>query len=260
MIFLRFPQYYNPFDVKLYHAKVASACRRADRIVAISHQTAEDVKRFLGTDERKISVIYQGCHSSFRTRVTPQIKNDIRTKYSLPDRFVLNVGTIEKRKNLGLLVEAMARVIKETPIKLVVVGRATKYKEEILSLMKEMDVEKHVTFLHQVSFADLPAIYQMADVFVYPSLFEGFGIPLVEAIESGIPVISSTGSCFQEAGGPHSLYANPSDSAQLATHIVNVLSNEKTREQMRTGSTLYARRFEPSVIADELMREYSLLM
>lgn len=260
LIFLRYPQYYNAFDVKVYHAKVAWACRRADRIIAISHQTAADIKTFLGTDQNKISVVYQGCHSSFKEKVSPAAKNEIRIKYSLPDRFVLNVGTIEMRKNLPLLVEAMAGVITDIPVKLVVVGRPTKYKEQVMTMVKRMNIEEHVIFLDKVPFADLPAIYQMADVFVYPSLFEGFGIPLVEAIESGVPVISSTGSCFQEAGGPHSLYADSSDSPQLARHITNVLSNEKTRQQMITGSLLYARRFEPSVIADELIREYSLLM
>lgn len=260
LIFLRYPQYYKAIDVRIYRAKVASACRAADRIIAISHQTADDIHTFLGTERNKISVVFQGCHPSFRKKATEQKKEEVRRKYVLPERFILNVGTIERRKNLGLLVEALPRVLQDVPIKLVVVGRATKYKEEVLIMAKKLKVEEHIQFLHDVSFADLPAIYQMADVFVYPSQFEGFGIPLVEAIESGVPVISSTGSCFQEAAGPHSLYADPSDSVQLGAHIRTVLTNAKAREQMTTGSTLFVRRFEPSIIADELMREYSLLM
>lgn len=260
LIFLRYPQYYNPLDVKIYRAKAASACRRADRVIAISHQTAEDIHSFLGTSRNKISVVYQGCHPSFREKASAQTRVEVRKKYDLPERFILNVGTIEERKNLALLVEALSAVGQEIPVKLVVVGKPTKYKDDVLVKARTLNVENQIRFLHNVSFEDLPAIYQMAEVFVYPSRFEGFGIPLVEAIESGIPVISSTGSCFREAAGPHSLYADPSDSAQLAGHIQTVLTNTKVREQMTTGSTLFVRRFEPSVIADELMREYSLLM
>jgi glycosyltransferase involved in cell wall biosynthesis len=257
LIFLRYPRFYNPVDVAIYRAKVKSACRRADKIIAISEQTADDLYAFLQTDKNKISVVYQGSHPNFKHEVAWQQKQVIRKKYNLPENFILNVGTIEDRKNVALLVKALSILPKELRRKVVIVGRPTKYKEMVVKTANECGVADQIVFIHNVSFVDLPAIYQSADVFVYPSKFEGFGIPLIEAIESKVPVISSTGSCFKEAAGPASLYGDPSDSASLAQHLQAVLTNSTLRNEMITASSTYIRKFEPQVIAQDLIRTYS---
>ncbi len=260
LIFFRYPQYYNPIDVAIYKAKVLSACRRADLIIAISEQTADDVAHFLKVSRTKIRVVYQGCHPSFRTMPSAGQRAAIKSAYKLPDRYILNVGTVETRKNLALLVKALPLLSPDCRLKLVVVGRSTKYKDFVLRIARDLGVVDELVFLENVSFAHLPTIYQMAEVFVYPSEFEGFGIPIVEAIESGIPVIAATGSCLEEAGGPDSCYVDPQDHGQLASCLNQVLSDEDLRQRMTGRSAQYVKKFLPTSIASDLFREYSALL
>ncbi len=259
LIFLRFPEFYHPWDVSIYKTKVKSACSRADRIVAISHQTARDIIDFLRVDPSKIDVVYQGCHPSFKRRANEQEKRNVREKYRLPKKFILNVGTIEKRKNIGLLVEALERLPKDEQIPLVIIGRPSVYMQEISELVIRKKLKDRIIFLHNAAFQDFPAIYQQAQVFVYPSLFEGFGIPLVEAIESNVPVITSEGSCFLEAAGPGALYVDSRDPDDLATKLSNVLRDESLRGRMREQSSHHIRQFQPENIADDLEKVYDAL-
>lgn len=253
LIFLRFPEYYGMIDVAIYKWKLKNACRSADRIVAVSHQTATDLKEFLNVDESKVEVVHQGCHPQFY-----QKRNDheeVRKKYDLPKEFILYVGTLEKRKNAGLIIRALARVNHKIP--LVLVGKPTGYIAELEGLLKKHGMQSQVKFIYNAAFTDLPAFYQMASLFVYPSVFEGFGIPIVEAIASGVPVITSNGSCFSEAGGPHCIYINPSNPEELADSITMVLENAGLRTTMTDGSRVYIERFSPKAIAADIMKVYS---
>jgi len=251
LIFLRFPEYYGVVDVSIYKWKLKRACESADVIVAVSRQTANDLKDFLGVDESKLCVVYQGCHPQFYGKVSTEA---VTKKYALPGKFILYVGTIEKRKNAGVIIRALAQMTDKVP--LVIVGRATKYKAELEALIERHGLSSQVIFIHDAAFADLPAIYQAASLFVYPSVFEGFGIPIVEAIASGVPVITSNGSCFSEAGGPDCIYINPSNHEELADAMTMVLDNSNLRATMTDASRKYIERFAPAVIAAELMKIY----
>jgi glycosyltransferase involved in cell wall biosynthesis len=259
LIFLRYPQFYNPIDVRIYRAKVKSACLRADKVVAISEQTAHDLEEFLKISRNNIDVIYQGCHPNFHRTVTEAEVKTIKEKYRLPENYLLNVGTIEERKNLLLLIDAMGQMSPSDRIPLVVVGRKTSYFDQVLQRATELGILNMITFLHQASFADFPAIYRGASVFIYPSLFEGFGIPLIEAIASGLPVITSTGSCFKEAAGPDAVYVDPHRAGMLAAELTRLLRDEATRRRMITGSKEYIQRFNPEVIAANLHACYQRL-
>jgi len=254
LIFCRYPQFYNPVDVAIYKSKVKHACRVADQIVAISEQTRNDIVEFLKIDEKKISVVYQGCHENFNRKCTAEEINLVRDKYSLPSRYLLNVGTIESRKNVLLAVEALRNV--DSEVHLVIVGRSTEYFDKVQKYILHNSLGKRVHFIHKVSFADLPAIYAQAEIFIYPSLFEGFGIPLVEAIKQEVPVITSTGSCFREAAGPDAVYVDPNNANELSARINQILNDKSLRNSMVSKSREYIRRFEPSVIASELMKVY----
>ncbi|HEY9046963.1 MAG TPA: glycosyltransferase family 1 protein [Ohtaekwangia sp.] len=259
LIYIRYPQFYNPIDVAIYTAKAKAACRAADRVIAISQQTADDLVNFLKVDPNKISIVYQGCHPSFKRKAAEAEKQSVKTKYSLPDQFILNVGTIEERKNVKLLVEALAHLPESNRLPVVIVGRSTDYIKQVQESAARNGVAQYIRYIHNVSFQDLPTLYQLSTVFVYPSLFEGFGIPLVEAIESGIPVITSEGSCFHEAAGPDALYTNPSDGQQLASLLEKVISDKTVREGIIQGSQKYIARFEPPVIAQALNEVYRAL-
>lgn len=258
LIFLRYPQLYKPLDRWIYTRKIVQACRRADAIVAISEQTRQDLVDFLNVPVEKISVIYQGCHPIFKQVATTAEKTAVRIRYNLPEKFLLTVGTIEPRKNAMLLVRALKELSPDHH--LVVVGRSTAYAEEVKQFVGQNGLTQRVTFVHRASFNDLPAIYQAASVFIYPSFFEGFGIPLVEAITSGVPVVTSTGSCFREAAGPHALYVDPNDVGALTAAIEKVTGDSALRKRMIEKQLEHIRQFEPEVIASNLMALYRSLV
>lgn len=259
LIFLRYPEFYNPLDIRIYRNKVVSACRRADRIVAISEQTRDDIVEFLEVDQSRISIVYQGCHPQFRVLPSVERKADVVQRYSLPSEFILSVGTIEKRKNLELLIRALALIEPSKRIPLVVVGKPTAYLDELKALVGKNKLDAFVTFIHNAAFADLPAFYSLAALFVYPSLFEGFGIPLVEAIECGVPVVTSRGSCFSEAAGPSSSYVDPKDPEGLAAVILRLIETSSEREHSLAGAKLWIKKFSPEQIASELVSVYRSL-
>jgi glycosyltransferase involved in cell wall biosynthesis len=213
----------------------------------------------LNVDPTKIEVVYQGCHPNFKRTVTADQILRVKTKYRLPEQFILNVGTIEERKNLLVLVEALALLPESLRIPLVVIGRVTDYYQQVISRARKLGVFDRILFLTKASFTDFPALYREASVFVYPSLFEGFGIPLVEAIECGVPVITSQGSCFSEAAGPASRYVDPYRPEELAHQLQKVLENEGMRKNMVDESKNYIRKFNPEVIAAELNGVYKNL-
>ena len=256
LIFLRFPMFYNPIDVRIYKAKVKAACLSADRIVAISRQTADDVTSLLGVTDAKIDVVYQGCHPQFKRRKSSEEIDAVKQKYNLPDQYILNVGTIERRKNVILVVQALGLLPPASRVPLVILGRETRYKKSVVAAAEQAGTIGSVHFVHNASFQDFPAIYQGAPLFVYPSLFEGFGIPLVEALESGIPAITSKGSCFTEAAGPESVYVDPGDIEAMALHMNRLLSDSALRQRMITSGKKFVEKFSPSLIASQLMTVY----
>jgi len=257
LIFLRFPMFYNPIDVRIYEAKVKAACRAADRIIAISRQTADDVISFLGVPDSKIDVVYQGCHPQFRLVKSAEEIAKVKRQYNLPDQYMLNVGTIEIRKNIVLAVEALGLLPPASRIPLVIMGRETSYLKDVISAARKAGVVDSIIFLLNAAFSDFPAIYQGAQLFIYPSLFEGFGIPLVEALESGIPVITSKGSCFTEAAGPDSVYIDSSDIEEMALQMNRLLSQHEIRHRMITAGKRFIEKFSPSTIAPQLMSVYA---
>ena len=194
LIFMRFPQQFGRINHWIYTAKIKYACRVADKIIAVSQKTKDDIIELLGISPEKIEVVYQGCNPAFGIEQTNEKKIAVKQKYNLPNQFILSVGTIEERKNLLLTVKALLSVNDSTP--LVVVGKATPYTKKVKAFIAAHNLGNRVLFLHDVDFHDLPAIYQQATVFVYVSRYEGFGIPLLEAINCVTPVIAATGSCL----------------------------------------------------------------
>lgn len=258
LIFMRYPQYYKAIDRKIYELKFRNACKNADKIIAISEQTKRDIIHFFGTEAKKIEVIYQSCNPLFSVSATSHELEQIKEKYQLPDQFILNVGTIEERKNALLILKALKHVSSE--IKLVLIGKETKYAERLKSFLKQERLGHRVTFLQNIDFLDLPGIYQLAKIFVYPSAFEGFGIPILEALYSGTPVIAATGSCLEEAGGPNSIYISPDDNIALAKAIDNVLNNDSLRTEMIQTGKRFASNFTEEAHAKNIMKVYESLV
>jgi len=243
LIFLRYPELYPGIDRALYYAKVSQGCSDADVVVAISQQTKNDLIKFMNIPSSKIQVVYQSCDATFFNLCNTEASDSVKTKHALPSEYLLYVGTIEDRKNLLLIIEALAQV-KNIP--LVVVGKKKPYFEKVQKRIIELGLVNRVRFLDTVSNSDLPALYQHAKAFLYPSFFEGFGIPIIEALASKTPVITTAGGVFPEAGGPHSLYINPNRADELASAISLVLNNKDLRESMMLGGWEFVHQFTPA--------------
>jgi len=257
LIYIRFPQYFPFIDRLIYKWKGKYACKHADGVLAISERTKQDLISFFNVPADKIKVIYQSCDDGFKQALNTERLAEIKNKYQLPDTYILNVGTIESRKNQLLIVQALAAV--DESVKLVLIGKQQPYAKQVHEELARLNLSDRVIFLKDVSFLDLPGIYQMARVFVYPSIYEGFGIPIIEALYSGVPVIAATGSCLEEAGGPASIYVHPDDVAALSTAINSVLTSEDKRQQMVAEGLKYVQKFNNEVIASELMAYYALI-
>lgn len=254
LIFMRHPEYYHWIDRKIYEWKFRVACREAERVIAISQRTKEDVMELGGVSADRIDVIYQSCSPRFAETVSQEQMETVRCRYGLSERFILSVGSIEERKNILLAVEALHHLPQN--VYLVAVGRQTGYSRKVLKIAEERGLAGRVHFLHGVPDADLQALYQMAEVFVYPSRYEGFGIPIIEAIHSGLPVVAATGSCLEEAGGPDCLYVDPDDAEALAAAVSQLLRGAEGREQRIQRSREYVRRFEGCDVAGQVMDVY----
>ncbi len=258
LIFLRFPAYYRLADRLLYAWKLRRACREADRIVAISETTKRDLVTLLGVPAEKIDVVYQGCDRRFKHRPDAALCDAVRREYALPEEYVLSVGTIEERKNTLLILRAALRLPQVPHI--VLVGRRTPYARQLEHFAAEHGIVDKLHILDRVTNDELPAIYTLAQLFVYPSRYEGFGIPMLEAAWCGVPAIGATGSCLEEAGGPDALYVDPDAPQQLADAMLRVLSDEALRQRMVDGCRRHVRRFEPERIAAELLESYGRVL
>lgn len=256
LIFLRHPEFYNPLDVKLYTWKFRRTLREADHIIAISECTKRDIIEFGGTNvsEDKITLIYQSCSPRFNTSLDSKISNN----NSKLGRYVLSVGSIEPRKNTMLALKALHHLPDD--ISLVLVGRHTAYTDKLTQYAKANGLEHRLQLLHGVPDADLPALYAGAECFVYPSVYEGFGIPIIEAISCGLPVVACTGSCLEEAGGPDSLYVAPDDAIGMADAIHRSLKGADDREERIKRSMEYIRRFSGTDVAGQVVDVYKKVL
>ena len=248
LIFLRHPEFYHWLDTKIYTFKFRRTIHEADHIIAISERTKRDIMELGGVPESKISLIYQSCSPRFRASGGAPS----------PFRYILSVGSIEARKNILLAVKALPYL--PSDISLVVVGRHTSYTDAVVAYAKQHQLLHRLKIMHGVSDAELPALYSGAEAFVYPSVYEGFGIPIIEAIGCGLPVVACTGSCLEEAGGPHSLYVAPDDVMGMAEAIKCVLKGAEGREQRIQRSMDYIRRFNGNDVAGQVVDVYKQVL
>lgn len=259
LIFIHTPQYYHWIDRQIYNFKFRRACQCADRVIAVSEYTKQEIMHYYHTPESKIDVVYQGCDPVFSQEIEAGKLQEVKAKYQLPDKFVLYVGSIEERKNLMLVAKAMAKLNRRAAIHVVAVGRRTAYVDKIQDFLKAQGIEHLFHFYHQVPYADLPSFYKWASTFAYPSRIEGFGIPLLEAISSGVPAIGCTGSCLEEAGGPNSIYVNPNDAQGMADAILRTCTDEDLRQHMISEGKKYALNFSDEKLSHDLMKVYENL-
>ncbi len=254
LIFLRFPELYKYIDRKIYYNKFKFSCDAADKIIAISEQTKADIINYFNINENKIDVVYQGCSPIFYNKIDIEKRNNILSEYKLPKKYILYVGTIEERKNVLSVIKALHMGGIDIP--LVILGKPSPYYEKIKEYISKHNMDKQVSIFHSMPFKHFPEIYQSALLMIYPSIFEGFGIPILESLNSGTPVITSKGGCFSETGGNSAYYVNPLDIHEISEAIKKVAKDEKLRRKMISSGYEHAAKFREESIADNLMNVY----
>ena len=256
LIFIRYPKLYSFFDRKIHFYKFKKSAQKADLVIAISEQTKEDIIKFLGIPSDKIKVIYQGCQDVFKKEYTSEEKYEVKSKYNLPDKFLLNVGTIEERKNTLAIVKA----IRDLDVPLILIGKETSYTNEIKKFVEINEMQQRVTFLKVTSSQDLAIIYQLSTIFIYPSVFEGFGIPIIEALFSKTPVITNKEGVFPEAGGPNTVYIDVNKPEQIKIGIQDLWHNENKRIEIAQKGFEFVQKFNDDVIVNEIFSTYEELL
>lgn len=254
LIFKYYPDYFPFLDRKIYDWKFRYACEHADSIIAISESTKADIIKFYDVEAEKISVIYQTCGEQFKQILHPEKRQKIIQKYELPSIFLLYVGSIIPRKNLLKIVQALPLLPKSLDIPLVVIGDGKAYKQEVLEYIKVHKLTARVLF-PKVNYQDLAALYQQASVFLYPSVYEGFGIPILEALYSKTPVITCTNSSLSEAGGKGAYYVEPQVES-IAEGIEKVLSDTSWRQQLLHAGQQHLTKFDSARLTQQLVDIY----
>lgn len=261
LIYLKFPNLFPFIDRNVYHQKFRHSTKIADRVVAISEQTKRDLIKEFNLPEKKIEVVYQSCSSMYYTAPRKLEMDSVKAKYSLPERYILYVGSLEERKNLLNLIEGFHEFSKSnSDVNLLFVGRGGSYREKMLARVTELKLRKRLYFIDNADSLDLPPLYKMATAFVYPSIYEGFGIPIIESLFMGTPVITTMGGCFEEAGGPHSHYVDTQSPHEIAIAFQTIVSNQKKREEMSLEGLKYVARFSDQVTTKNLIECYQKIL
>lgn len=268
LIFERYPEQYGVINSFIYRKKFRYACKVADKIIAISKQTKADLVQFYGVAAERIEVCYQSCNPAFAQPASEELKRSIRTAYGIPDTFFLYVGSVIERKNLLNICKALKASHLQVP--LVVVGNGKKYKEVVKTYLGAEGMQHLVLFLSEQKAVDknlslnqpqnLAALYSMALAMIYPSTFEGFGIPVLEALWSRLPVITSNTSCLPETAGPAAWYVDPLSVNELSTAMKRLAEDETLRSELIEKGIIHATSFTLEECTDGVMAVYQSIL
>lgn len=252
VLFLSHPAQYPWIDRQIYKAKVQNACDIADCIIVISEATKKALMAYFHVNETKIEVIYQPCDAAFNNIVTPEQLFDFRQKHQLPARFIVQVSSFFPRKNQLNLVKAFHKIHHQIPQKLLLVGGFQSERKIVEQYVSENKLSQRVQFINHLTTSELAMLYQMADLMVYPSVAEGFGIPIVEGLASGLTVLASDIDCFKEVGGEAINYCDTLDVVAFSEALLWALKNPILSPIMQAQ----LEKFEQKKLTNQLMKLY----
>ncbi|MEJ2753378.1 MAG: glycosyltransferase family 1 protein, partial [Chloroflexota bacterium] len=239
--FVHFPDTFPVLQCLYLHSQTARSVRSARRVITISEASRQDLHDFFEIPLDKIDVVLPGVDQVFRSVPADQV-NAFREKQGITGRFILHVGTLQPRKNVPVLLEAFSLSRAKGTV-LVLAGAKGWQYDEIFAMIKDLGLERRVHFTGYVADQELPLWYNAADALVFPSIYEGFGMPVLEAMACGTPVIAARTSSIPEAGGEAALYFEPQDAAALARHIDSVLDDDRLAKHMQQSGLEQAEKF-----------------
>jgi len=263
LIALDFPELCKNETALYYNLVLPGTIYSAKKIVAVSNKVKDDVlRRFPVVDENKIAVIYHGVNFRFKKITIKKILQDVRNKYNLPERYLLFVGNIEPKKNIERIVEALHQLKSEKEVinKLVIVGRKGWKYSSLFKLIEKLRMQANVILLGYVEEEDLPAIYSLAETLVYPSLYEGFGLPVIEAMACGCPVVMSNRGALPEISNGLCQQIDPLNTDQLCHAIRKLMGDKDYRNQQINDGIARSSRFSWDRAANQTIDLYNSIM
>lgn len=260
--FVKYPQFTEPKNLKFLKKLFIKSINRADLILTVSEFTKNELQDVFNIKDEKIAVVYNGVEDIFKNKIDAAALKKVKLKYSLPEKYIFHVGMLEPRKNITSLIKAyhLSRGRhKDFPYKLVIVGRKGWHYEQIFATVKNLDLQKEVIFTGYVEHNDLPLLYQGGDLLVYPSIYEGFGLPVLEAMASGIPVICSAKSSLPEVAGEAALLCSGNTPEDISLKIEEVLNSEQLPKEMAAQGIRQAEKFSWEKSAQKVLALYKQL-
>ncbi|MDF1699132.1 MAG: glycosyltransferase family 1 protein [Saprospiraceae bacterium] len=254
LIFKKHPEFFPYIDRSFYHIKCKHSLNTADKIIAISENTRNDIIEYFNINPSKIEVIYQACQNTY---YLPDKSSTVPLPKSFPSTYNLSVGSLEPRKNINAVIKAYSQISEKDRIPLFLIGNGKRHKKLLQKNINHFKLQKSIHILSNISSELLPTLYENAQMLIYPSLYEGFGLPVAEALLCSTPVITSNNSSLLEAGGPDSRYIDPYDAESIAHAIIDIQSNTELSTSMKTKGLQYAtEKFGPKKLTDQLMNLY----
>jgi glycosyltransferase involved in cell wall biosynthesis len=254
LIFKTNPEFFPYIDRSFYHIKCRHSLHTANKIIAISENTKNDIIQYYNINPAKIEVIYQSCHYRY---YEDKIAQKTSLPQSFPTEYNLSVGSLEPRKNIRSVIKAYAQIKKANRIPLFLIGNGKRHKKHLQELINDNNLQKDIHILSNIPSHLLPAIYQNASMLIYPSFYEGFGLPVVEALLSSTPVITSNNSALVEAGGPNSIYIDPSSTEAISDAIEKIQKDSSLAAKMSLEGKKYAmKKFDPKSLTVQMMNMY----
>lgn len=267
--YLYFPQMFKDSDLLQLRNWTAYSVKNAKKVLTISKSSKNDIIKSYGKSSDKVIVVHLGVKQSVSLEPKIYAMSELRTKYKISDNYVLFVGTLQPRKNIERLIEAFSLIVSNdtrinsnkldknlsnSGMELVIVGKRGWLYEEILAAPKKFEIEKKVKFLENVDNEELAILYKHAKCFVLPSLYEGFGLPVLEAMQNNCPVIASNVSSLPEAGGGACLYVDPEDPSDIADKILRLVTDEKLRHVLIEKGKKQVKKFSWEKTARETLK------
>jgi glycosyltransferase involved in cell wall biosynthesis len=255
------PEHFSRLYVARQRRMVRATARKAGHILTVSEFSAQDIAQTLGVPRERITVAYLAAAPEFQPMPPESAQREVMKRYGIKPPFLLYIGRLNSRKNLLRLVEAYATARRQSvAASLVLAGPRDWQSEQVLARIKELDLESSVTLPGYVEHGDLPRLLCASEAFVFPSLFEGFGLPVVEAMACGVPVLTSRGTALQEVAGDAALLVDPRDTASIAEGLAQLLADPALRAELARRSLQRSTHFRAGELPEKALASYRAAM
>ena len=258
--------FYLPFKIYPWHDIVyirlmlKSSIKRADHIITVSQNTKRDIVRIIGVNENDVTVTYEAPNERYKEIDDERTLNKVKKKYDLNHPFIFNPSSCDLRKNVVRLLKAFKRIEKKIPHKLFITGRKPRRIREVNKVVNKLDIGERVRIQSRIPSEDMPALYNLADLCVYPSLYEGFGLPILEAMSCGCPVITSKTSSMPEVAGDAAILVNPNEEKEISEAMYEVLTNDELKSSLIRKGSIRVEKFSWERTAETTLEIFKMVI